>query len=71
MNSDDKRIGRNIKAIRNANNKNYLEFAEMIGISDSALQKIENGSRHPTDEIIMIISKMTNYAFNDIKDNRN
>lgn len=67
MNSDDKRIGRNIKAIRNANNKNYLEFAEMIGISDSALQKIENGSRHPTDEIIMIISKMTNYTFNDIK----
>lgn len=30
MNSDDKRIGRNIKAIRNANNKNYLEFAEIM-----------------------------------------
>lgn len=67
MNSDDKRIGRNIKAIRNANNKNYLEFAEMIGISDSALQKIENGSRHATDEIIMIIAKATNCSFNDIK----
>lgn len=67
MNSDDKRIGRNIKAIRNANNKNYLEFAEMIGISDSALQKIENGTRHATDEIIMIIAKATNCSFNDIK----
>ena len=67
MNSDDKRIGRNIKAIRNANNKNYLEFAEMIGISDSALQKIENGKRHATDEIIMIIAKTTNCNFNDIK----
>lgn len=67
MNSDDKRIGRNIKAIRNANNKNYLEFAEMIRISDSALQKIENGTRHATDEIIMIISKLTSCSFNDIK----
>lgn len=67
MNSDDKKIGRNIKAIRNAINKNYLEFAEMIGISDSALQKIENGTRHATDEIIMIISKLTSCSFNDIK----
>lgn len=67
MNSDDKRIGRNIKAIRNANNKNYLEFAEMIGISDSALQKIENGKRHATDEIIMIISRTASFSFNDIK----
>ena len=30
MEYNDKQIGRNIKAIRNANKKNYLEFAEAI-----------------------------------------
>ena len=52
MDYNDKQIGRNIKAIRNANKKDYFEFSEALGISDSLLQKIENGTRHATDEII-------------------
>ena len=67
MEYNDKQIGRNIKAIRNANKKNYLDFAEAIGISDSLLEKIENGKRHATDEIIQIISKNTGFPFNEIK----
>ena len=38
MEYNDKQIGRNIKAIRDANKKNYLDFADAIGISDSLLE---------------------------------
>lgn len=67
MEYNDKQIGRNIKAIRNANKKSYLDFGEAIGISDSLLEKIENGTRHATDEIIQLISKNTGFSFNEIK----
>ena len=67
MEYNDKQIGRNIKAIRNANKKSYLDFADAIGISDSLLEKIENGTRHATDEIIQLISKSTGFSFNEIK----
>lgn len=67
MEYNDKQIGRNIKAIRNANKKNHLDFAAAIGISDSLLEKIENGTRHATDEIIYLISKNTGFSFNEIK----
>lgn len=67
MEYNDKQIGRNIKAIRNANKKSYLDFAEAIGISDSLLEKIENGTRHATDEIIQLISKNTGFSFSEIK----
>ena len=67
MDCTDKQIGRNIKAIRNANKKSYLDFADAIGISDSLLEKIENGTRHATDEIIHLISKNTGFSFNQIK----
>lgn len=67
MEYNDKKIGRNIKAIRNSNKKSYIDFANEIGISDSLLEKIENGKRHATDEIIQIISRKTGFTFNDIK----
>lgn len=64
---DDKKIGRNIKAIRNANEKSYIDFAEDIGISQSYLEKIENGSRSAMDHVIENISKNTGFSFQDIK----
>ena len=67
MEYNDKQIGRNIKAIRNANKKNYLEFADAIGISDSLLEKIENGTRHATDEIIQLVAEKTGFSFSEIK----
>ena len=67
MEYNDKQIGRNIKAIRNANKKNYLQFAEAIGISDSLLEKIENGTRHATDQIIQLVAEKTGFSFSEIK----
>lgn len=67
MDYNDKQIGRNIKAIRNANKKNYFEFAEAIGISESLLEKIENGTRHATDEIIQLVSNISGFSFTSIK----
>ncbi len=74
MNYNDKQIGRNIKAIRNANGMNTLDFASYIktegkeeGISNSLLEKIENGKRHATDEIIESIAKYTGFSFSEIK----
>lgn len=64
---NDKQIGKNIKAIRNANKKSLLDFAGDIGISDSLLGKIETGSRHATDEMIHLISNSTGFSYNDIK----
>lgn len=65
---DDKKIGRNIKAIRNANKKSYIDFAEDIGISQSYLEKIENGSRSAMDHVIENISKNTGFSFQEIKE---
>ena len=42
MSRDDKRIGKNIRKIRNANKKDYYEFATDIGISEDLLKKIES-----------------------------
>ena len=67
MEYNDKQIGRNIKAIRNANKKSSCDFAADICISDSLLEKIENGTRHATDETIQPISKNTGFSFNEIK----
>ena len=67
MDCTDKQIGRNIKAIRNANKKSSLDFAADICISESLLEKIENGTRHATDDIIQRISKNTGFSFNEIK----
>ena len=67
MDRTDKQIGRNIKAIRNANKKSTLDFAVDICISESLLEKIENGTRHATDDIIQRISKNSGFSFNEIK----
>ena len=67
MEQNDKRIGRNIKAIRNANKKDYYEFATAINISESLLQKIENGSKPATDEVIQLVSKISGFSFSTIK----
>ncbi len=74
MYSTDRQIGRNIKAIRNANGMNIIDFASYIktedkeeGISDSLLEKIENGRRHATDEIIRSIARHTGFSFSEIK----
>lgn len=67
MECNDKLIGKNIKSIRNANRKSIYDFANDIGISDSLLGKLENGSRHATDEIIQLISEKTGFSFNMIK----
>ena len=67
MEYNDKQIGRNVKAIRNANMKNYLDFADAIGISDSLLEKIENGTRHATDVIIQRIANISGFSFSEIK----
>lgn len=67
MDRTDKQIGRNIKAIRNANKKSSLDFAADICISESLLEKIEYGTRHATDDIIQRISKNTGFSFNEIK----
>ncbi len=63
---DDKKIGRNIKAIRNSYGINTLDFAEMLGISESTLQKLENGRKVP-NEVLQDISRYSGYLVFDIK----
>lgn len=63
---NDIKIGRNIKSIRNANKKSYIDFSADIGVSDSYLEKLENGSRPATDDVIKTISKRTGFLFHDI-----
>ena len=67
MDCNDKQIGRNIKAIRNANKKDYYEFATAINISEDLLKKIESGGRHATDQTIQKISEITGISFSSIK----
>ena len=46
---------------------NYADFGGAIGISESMLQKIENGAKTATDQVIQRISKLAGFPFNDIK----
>ena len=66
MEYDDKRVGRNVKHIRNANGKTYLDFADDLGISDSLLQKIESGDRRISGEILSRLSEISWISPEDI-----
>ena len=67
MDYNDKRIGRNIQAIRKANKKDVYEFATSINLSEDMLKKIECGDRHATDQTIQKVSDISGFSFNSIK----
>ena len=67
MENDDKRTGRNIRAVRNANQIKLGDFAYSLGCSESLLQKIESGARRADDELIHQIARNTGLSFSQIK----
>ena len=67
MENDDKKTGRNIKYIRNANKISSADFADSIGVSDSLLQKIESGARHAADDLLYQIARNAGIPFSQIK----
>lgn len=66
-NLDDIRIGKNIKAIKDANNLTWEEFDRHVHIGLSRLQKADSGEVSFSDEDLRNISKTTYIPFYLIK----
>ncbi len=67
MDYDDKKVARNIKAIRNANKKSQADFANVIVYTESYLSKVEAGIKPVSDDLIHLLSKTTGFSYNEIK----
>ena len=67
MENDDKRTGRNIRAIRNANQIKLGDFAQSLNISESLLAKIENGIRPASDDLLYRIANYAGVSYSQIK----
>ncbi|WP_397602237.1 helix-turn-helix domain-containing protein [Silvanigrella sp.] len=55
-------IGKTLKEIRIARGLNQTEFANLIGISESAVCQYERGGRYPSAEILAKISSSLNVS---------
>ena len=67
MENDDKRTGRNIRAIRNANQIKLGDFAQNLGLSESLLSKIESGARPASDDLLFRIANYAGVSYSQIK----
>lgn len=57
---DTKEIGQRIKKIRINNNMTQQAFADVIGLSQNAVSKIEPGLRMPSIDVLVLISQSFN-----------
>jgi len=59
-NIDKKILGQNIKNYRLFNNLTQLELSKKVGLTISAINKIENGINYPKKENLLKICKILN-----------
>lgn len=60
-------VGERIKLVRNFRKLNQLDFAESIGISQTHVSKIENGTENPSKTLLMFISHRYNIDYEWLK----
>lgn len=63
---DVEKISSNIRKIRINLGLTQKDFAEVLNVSRSAVTRWENGSRVPTPEILVKISRLTQQKANDL-----
>ena len=51
-------LGAKIKELRNGRNISQSEFAELLGVTKSAVSSYENGTRLPSYEVLVKISRI-------------
>ena len=59
-------LGRNIKYYRNKRNLTQEQLAEIVGISDKNISKIENGNNYPSAETLSAIAAALNVEFYEL-----
>ena len=65
-------IGNRIKRLRNARKMTQSEFAERLGVTKSAVSSYENGSRLPSYDVLIKISRIFNITIDSLlTDDRN
>ncbi len=60
----------NLRQLRQENNLNQKEFADMFGISTVSLSSYENGTKMPTLELLINISQKFNISLDELCDNK-
>ena len=55
--NETQRLGRNIKALRNAHGESQEKLGYAIGVEKNAISYYENGKREPSKEVIASIAK--------------
>lgn len=69
MNKQSKIVGANLTQLRKILNLNQVEFAEMLGVSQGAVSKIEEGKLEPgmrTLDFINLLGLDLNQLFNEV-----
>jgi transcriptional regulator with XRE-family HTH domain len=59
-------IGENIRAKRVQKCLNQVQFASLIGISQTHLSQIELGKKKPSLDLLVVISKALECSINDL-----
>lgn len=61
-------LGERIKTVRKNSALNQSEFADMLGISQTHISKIENGVENPSTTLLLLISFRLNVNINWLKE---
>lgn len=61
----------NLRQLRQENNLNQKDFADMFGISTVSLSSYENGTKMPPLELLINISQKFNISLDELCDNKN
>lgn len=66
MKEDAKKLGENLKKIRNRENITQIEIANTLGVNRSFVSNIENGKNNPTLSTITNLAKALNVPVNEL-----
>lgn len=65
MDNIKKKIGANLKRLRLSRGLKQSELAEMVGVEDKTISRIEVGGNYPSLDLLVRISNALNYDLTD------
>lgn len=65
MDNIKKKIGINLKRLRLSRGLKQSELAELVGVEDKTISRIEVGGNYPSIDLLVRISKALNYELTD------
>ena len=71
MDSIKKKIGRNVKRLRLSRGLKQSQLAELTGVEDKTISRIEVGGNYPSMDLLVKISNVLEYDLTDFVNFKN